>query len=32
MLTHTESEPPLDRKNPYVERIISAFQALVEAP
>ena len=32
MLTHTESEPPLDRKNTYVERIISAFQALVEAP
>ena len=30
MLTHTESEPPLDRKNPYVERIISAFQALVD--
>ena len=32
MLTHTEALPPLDRKNPYVERITSAFQALVERP
>ena len=31
MLAHPEAEGPLARKNPYVERITSAFQALVEA-
>jgi tetratricopeptide (TPR) repeat protein len=31
MLVHREAEGPLARKNPYVERITSAFQALVEA-
>ena len=30
MLVHPEAEGPLARKNPYVERITSAFQALVE--
>jgi len=31
MLTHPETEAVLVHKNPYVERITSAFQALVEA-
>ncbi len=30
MLVHPEAEGPLARKNPYVGRITSAFQALVE--
>jgi hypothetical protein len=30
MLVHPEDEGELQRKNPYVERITSAFQALVE--
>ena len=29
MLVHPEPEGPLDRKNPYVERITTAFQTLV---